>query len=164
MKKINKIQQNSTLTEVEVINKQTGLTPIQEKAVLLLVSGKNITDVSTELNIDRGTLYNWFEKLTFKAYYNKLCSEVQTTVQNGILGLYNEAIQAIQSSLKSDNEAIKLKTAFWLIERLEAKNIGATDPREILRNKCTTSTVEWDLNTFDEEKYKRLCKENGLQL
>lgn len=167
MKKVNINQQNSTLSEVEIINNETGLTPLQEKAVILLVSGKNMTDVSNELNIDRGTLYNWFEKLTVKAYYNRLCYEVKENIQNELLGLYNEAVKAIGSSLKSDNETIKLKTAFWLIERLEAQTTGSTDPREIIKRECTTVKTEWedlvDTTIFDEAKYKQLCKENNLR-
>jgi hypothetical protein len=162
MKELNRNEQISTISDVEISNENTGLTPIQEKAISLLISGKNITDVSNEINIDRGTLYNWFQKPTVKAYYNMLCLEVKENVQNGLLGLYKEAIQTIESSLKSDNESVKLKAAFWLIERLEDKKIEETDPRIIIRKMCSSLSMEWDLTTFDEVKYKNLCKENGL--
>ena len=155
---INKIQHYST---PEVINRETGLTPLQEKAVSLLVTGQNFTEVAINLNIDRGTLYNWFEKITFKAYYNRLCSEVKANVQNNLLGLYSDAMKAIETSLKSDNETIKLKAAVWLLEKLEAQKIEETSPQNMIRGYCNSFTFEID--NFDEAKYKRLCKENGIE-
>ena len=49
------------------INKDTELTPVQERAIYLLASGKSITDVAKEINTDRGTIYNWFLLSEFKA-------------------------------------------------------------------------------------------------
>jgi hypothetical protein len=163
MNKVNKNQQNSTLSGVEVSNSETGLTPLQEKAVLLLVNGKNMTDVSNELEIDRGTLYNWFDKIPFKAFYNKQCKEIKDTISNGLMGLYNKAVEAIQDSIKSDNEAVKLKAAFWLIDRLEAQSIGETTPREMIKKLCTHNNWIVDTNTLDEAKYKQLCRENNIK-
>lgn len=164
MNKLNKIEQNSTFPDIEVVNNETGLTPIQERAIILLVSGKNITDVSNELNIDRGTLYNWFDRIAVKAYYNRLCNEIKENIQNGLLGMYNEAIQAIGDSLKSDNETIKLKTAVWLIEQFKGLTIGETNPKQMIKNACmeTTTDVDWGIS-LNESKYKLLLKENGLK-
>jgi DNA-binding CsgD family transcriptional regulator len=156
--KLSRIKQNST---PEVINRETGLTPLQEKAVSLLVTGENFTEVAINLNIDRGTLYNWFEKITFKAYYNRLCSEVKTNVQNNLFGLYSDAMKAIETSLKSDNETIKLKAAFWLLEKLEAQKIDETSPQNMIRGYC--NNLSFDFDNFDEVKYKKLCKENGIE-
>lgn len=162
MNKVNKNQQNSTLSGVDIANLETGLTPLQEKAALLLVSGKNITEVSNDLNIDRGTLYKWFEKIPFKAFYNKQCKEIKDNIENGLMGLYNDSIQAIKEGIKSNNEMIKLKTAFWLIEKLTSQTIGETDPRKMIKNECTGIIIDdWGIS-FNEEKYKTLLKENGL--
>ncbi len=165
MKAINKNQQKSTFSKVEQISPQTGLTPIQEKAAILLVSGKNVSDVSNELNIDRGTMYNWFEKINFQAYcYNRICAEVKETIKNGLFGLYDEALNAIKDSLKSENASIKLKTAFWLIKRIDLQDIGQTDPRKSIRAECMEELInvsDWGMR-FNNEKYKDLCKENGL--
>ena len=162
MDKLNKNQQNSTLSKVEGINSETGLTPLQEKAALLLVSGKNITEVTNEISIDRGTLYKWFDKIPFKAYYNKQCKEVKDNIENGLMGLYNDSIQAIKEGIKSNNEMIKLKTAFWLIEKLTSQIIGETDPKEIIKKKCTHNNFIVDMETLNEAKYKQMCKENNL--
>lgn len=164
MKKIDKIQQNSTLSGVEVANEETGLTPLQEKAVLLLISGKNVTEVANELQIDRSTLYNWIDKIPFKAFYNKQRKEINDIITNGLLSLYNEAIKAVKDGLKSLNGSVKLKAAFWLIERLESQSIGETDPRKMINNVCTGIAIDGlDLGiSFDEAKYKQLCRENNI--
>jgi hypothetical protein len=162
MNKVNKNQQNSTVSGIEGINTETGLTPLQEKAALLLVSGKNITEVSIELSIDRGTLYKWFDKIPFKAYYNKQCKEVKDSIENGLMGLYNDSIQAIKEGIKSNNEMIKLKTAFWLIEKLTSQTIGETDPREMIKKQCTHNNFIVDMETLNKDKYQQMCMENNL--
>lgn len=164
MKNANKIPQNSTISEDNPINPRTGLSPIQENAVVMLVSGKSITDVSKELKIDRGTLYNWFDKLTFQAYYFKQCAEIKSLIENKLYGLYNESLKAINDSLESPNEAIKLKAAIWLIEHIEAHKIGYTDPKQIIEQECNEDTLtfkDWG-RTFNMEKYNKLCLQNGL--
>ena len=166
MKKVVKIQQNSTLSEVEETNRMTGLSPIQEKAVSLLISGKTITDVSNELNIDRGTLYNWTEKINFESYYSKLCIEIKRNVKNELMSFYDKALNAILMGLQSDNESIKIKTAFWLFERLDSQTIGETDPRKRIKDLCYTNPREtpegWGM-VFDKSKYEMLCRENGIE-
>jgi hypothetical protein len=149
---------------MEKINPQSGLTPIQEKAVLLLVAGKKYSQVSEELEIDRSTLYLWAEKLTFQTFFNKMCIEVQDEVRNGLFGMYNDAVKAVEEGLKSTNLTIKLKTATWLIEKLQNLNIGEKNPRNILREYATSSIWPEILDTtFDQKKYLKLCQENGIE-
>ena len=158
---MDKIQQNST--NLELID-NTGLTPLQQKAVALLISGKSITEVSNELQIYRGTLYNWFDKLTFKAYYNKQCNEVKNDTFNGLMGIYADSVKAIKDCINSKNEAIRLKTATWLIEQLSSVTIGETDPIEMIKKACIVNNWDIEIGTsFDEYKYKLLLKENGLK-
>ena len=43
---------------------ESGLTPIQEQAAILLASGENVTSVSEKLNLNRSTIYQWQQKIT----------------------------------------------------------------------------------------------------
>ncbi len=150
---------------MDTINKTTGLTPQQEKSVALLVSGKNHTEASKELKIDRGTLYNWMQKTNYRSYYNRLCIETKQDMENGLLGLVEDSIKAIKNSLKSDNEAIRLKAAIWLLEKLSNLEFGSPDPISELRKMCWENTVDFDpFETFNQSKFERLCKENNLEI
>jgi len=158
---MDKKQQNST--NLELID-NTGLTPLQQKAVGLLVSGKSITEVSNELKIDRGTLYNWIDKITFKAYFNKQCNEVKNDTFNGLMGLYNDSVKAIKDSINSSNQTLRFKAAIWLIEQLNNLSFDETDPIEMIKKECIVNNLDFDFSTsFDENKYKLLLKENGLK-
>lgn len=53
----NRMQQNPTETTLE-----SGLTPIQEQAAIMLASGENITSVSEKLNLNRSTITNGNKK------------------------------------------------------------------------------------------------------
>ena len=59
---MNTIPQNSTYPE-DLDN--IGLFLVQQRAVMLMVSGKSTTDNADELKIDRGTFYNWRGKYCF---------------------------------------------------------------------------------------------------
>lgn len=61
----NRMQQNPTETTLE-----SGLTPIQEQAAIMLASGENITSVSEKLNLNRSTIYQWQQKITFQCFFS----------------------------------------------------------------------------------------------
>ena len=161
MERLNKTQQNST--KMTNINPNTGLTPKQEKAAYLLVSGKSITDTAKEIGIDRTTLYNWMEGYNYKAFYNKVCQEIQKNIVNGLWGLYDKAMQAISAGLESENESLRIKSAFWLIERLSDKKTGESDPKKMIEGICRQDKLNMDFGiSFDKDMFEKLCKTNNL--
>lgn len=150
MTKTNKNQQNRT---------KSGLTPIQEQAAILLASGETITAISEKLDINRSTIYEWLDVLTFKCFYNKQCEIVKEKLKAGLFGLQKEAIKAIKESLQSDNLAIKLKAAMWMVERLSIAHVGETDPIPIIRKR----SGEGNWLGMNEEKFERLLEEYHLE-
>ena len=149
---------------MEKFNKITGLTPQQEKAAVLLASGKTMTETAKAVKIERSTLYQWIEKVNFKAYFNSLIKEIRDNTKNGLFGLIDEAYKAIRESLKSKNESVKLKAALSIIDRLQDVKIGNTDPIQMIRNQCTHQ-FDFDImgtSVFDEERFEQLLKENNL--
>lgn len=160
---INKTQQNSTEATLE-----SGLTPIQEQAAIMLASGDSTTSVSERLNLNRSTIYQWQKKITFQCFLNFQRKEAKETLKNGLLGLYNDALKAVKQSLSSDNESIKLKTAMWIIAKVEKNPIGNTDAREVLRKQATQTECllpDWEVEkeVFNEIEYQKLLDENGLK-
>ena len=157
----NKKLQNPTNTEV--LSNQTGLTPIQERAVSLLVAGKNYTDVANELKIDRSTLYVWADKITFIAYFNRLNKEIRDKIKNRLISMHEDALTAIKEGLISENPAIRHKTATWVLEKIEQNKIGTTDPRKYFRAMSTEDYQQIIQPYFDRSKYEELCRENGIE-
>lgn len=157
MDKGNKIEQKATISPI------TGLTPQQEQACILLASGENVTDVADKLNLNRGTLYKWQQNKAFECYYNKQCQEYKDEVKNGLLGLHQQAVTTIQQLITTGSEATRLKAATWVLDKVEAIEVGETSIRRALKGQCTTTNDDWgDLSTFDEKEYKRQLKAFGL--
>lgn len=157
---MNKIQQKSTNSTLA-----TGLTPIQEQAAVLLASGNSITDVASQINVNRATIYLWQQKITFQCFYNQQCKVIQDNIKNGLCGLHNEALAALKNCLQSDNDAIRLKAAMYVIGKVEMIDTSKQDPKEEIKKACT-SYIEWNvaqpLENFDQQQYDELLKENGL--
>jgi hypothetical protein len=145
------------------------LTPQQERFVTLLISGKTISDIAIELEVSRPTLYEWQRLETFQARYNQLTSEIKSTVESGLIGMYSEAIETVRSCLKSDNDQVKLKTALWLIDRAGDLSPGETDPEQIVRDRFTKTVNPFELEGFesteelDQAGYTNRLKELGLK-
>lgn len=157
MDKGNKIEQKTTISPI------TGLTPQQEQACILLASGENVTDVADKLSLNRGTLYKWQQNKAFECYYNKQCQEYKNEVKNGLLGLHQQAVTTIEQLITTGSEATRLKAATWVLEKVEAIEVGETSIRRALKEQCTTTNNDWgDFSKFDEKEYKRQLKALGL--
>lgn len=160
--KIDKNQQKPT--EKATVNPQTGLTPLQEQAAILLASGETITAVAAKMSLNRGTLYEWQKLITFQCFLNQQATDYRDNLRNGLYGLAHDALQVIGGSLQSANEGIRLKAAMWLAEKVKDNDTGQTDVREALKEQCTHS--DWgvgDLLSFDADEYKKELKRLGLE-
>lgn len=158
---MNNIRQNQT--EKESRSGVTGLTPQQEKAAILLASGNSVVSVAEELNVSRGTLYEWKKLLTFQCYMNEQKQGYVDSLRGGIMNLAEEAIGAIRESLNSDNEQVRLKAAMWVADKVKDYQVGQTDAREAVKQECTTEMFDGWGEKIDEDEYKRRLKELGLK-
>lgn len=138
---------------------ESGLTPLQEQAAILLASGETITAISEKLDINRSTIYEWQGILTFRCFYNKQCEIIRERIKAGLFGLQDEAFNAIKDILKGDNQAMKLKAATWILDKASEASIGATDPIGILRDECRLPSGR----SNNWEKYGELLEEYHLQ-
>lgn len=156
---LNKNLQKST------VSKETGLTPIQEKACILLASGCTITDVAERLSLNRGTLYKWQMQTPFKCFFNKQCADVKYNLVSGMLGLANDAVGTIRECLSSTNDAVRLKAAFWIVEKIDSLEIGQTNVVLALKEECTHNNF-WsdDMGvTLDEKEFKQKLDYWGVE-
>ena len=142
--------------------KKTGLTQTQEQAAQLLTNGQSLVEVSEQLGIEKLVLIQWLGLPTFHAYTNQLLKQRLEQISNNLGSLYLQASNVIKDCLKSESETIKLKTAMYLIKKMEEKPIGQTDAKAIIKEECTTSPFDDFGESVDEEKYKKMCREHGL--
>ena len=161
-----KPQKTTEMADVPEVNTQTGLTPIQEQAAILLASGDSFTAVAEKVSVNRSTLYKWQMQITFQCFFNQQCKEYKDNLKNGLFGLADEALSAIRDCLHSDNEATRLKAAMWVTDKVELSEVGNSDLKQAIRAKHTTSSLnDWgDLSTFDEKAYKTELRQLGLNL
>lgn len=145
-----------------LIDKQTGLNAKQIEAATLIVAGEPITSIADKLNINRSTIYEWLEKVTFQCYINRLLKDIVCKLNNELYSMGIEAIKALKEVLQSKNDIIKLKAAQFIIENLTNKEIKESNPKIVLKKQCTyLPDIQW-CESLNEEKYEKLLKENGL--
>lgn len=149
--------------ETTHISQQTGLTPIQEQAAILLASGETITAVAAKIGVNRGTIYDWQGIVTFQCFFNQQKHDYKEHLKNSLFGLTNDALTAVRNCLLSDNEPIKLKAATWLLERVAEQTAGVTDIRAALKAKHTKA-MEWpDCDNFDRVGFEKDCRQYGIK-
>ena len=69
----------------------------------------------------------------------------------------------MEQLITTGNEATRLKAAMWVLEKVEAIEVGDTNIRQVLKAKCTTTNDDWaDFTRVDEKEYKRQLKAYGL--
>lgn len=86
------------------------------KAIKLLSSGMSKTDVANELGISRDAIYDWLKDDEFRQAINIEIDTGTQQLSEKLAQLDINAINAIERSLNSDNEAIALKAALGFIE------------------------------------------------
>ena len=99
----------------------------------MLATGAGVQAVADAVDVHRSTLWKWRQSPAFKAYYNRLLSDIRENVKYGLIGLYEKAIDTVRDSLDSEDEELALKTAWQIIKRAENLSSGETDPDAIRR-------------------------------
>ena len=160
--KMNKKEQLQTKTY------KTGLTPLQEKVAILLANGESVSSIAEQLELNRGTIYQWQQKLAFQCYFNSQRHEAKETLQNKLYALYSKALKAVEDCLNSENEAVKLKTATYIIQRIEETPTDEVDIFEAIKKRSTKEVsllpkLEETTTIFDNSEFNRLLKENDLK-
>jgi hypothetical protein len=140
------------------LNKETGLSPQQENAAFLLISGTTMKECAKAVDVDRRTIQRWLKKENFQAYINFLSLETRNEMKTKLFSLTIKATKSIEECLESKNANIKFSAAKFVIEKIQNEIIGSPDPRELIRKKSETQ-YESDV---DYEFFNYLLKENNL--
>ena len=144
-----------------------GLTPQQERAASLLASGMAIQDVADQPDVHRSTLWHWRQRETFQAYLNALRKEAAQDALGRLISLQADALDTVTRIMKNGNDATVLKAARYALEQASGIQIGATDPRAIVRAAFTTNEVSEMIESmdqsFDRHGYEERCEELGIE-
>ena len=100
-------------------------TILQEKCIDILLLGKSISEVSRELNITRNTIYDWKKDVNFVSELNKRQRELREVIKYDFLSLNKDAIETIKKSLQSKNETLRLKSAIFILDKIDTIDIGS---------------------------------------
>jgi hypothetical protein len=94
------------------------LSPAQDKALVLLLSGHSYTYVTEQVGIDRRTLYHWIHRDdVFMWYYKEMRERVLEETLNRRISMELHALDRIAELISSDDANISLKAASLLISR-----------------------------------------------
>ncbi len=117
--------------------------PKQLQMIDYLLSGESISSTAKKLNVCRSYIYENLEKPTVRAEYNRRLNDLKTDSENKISGLYQKAIDTLEGSLTAENEGVRLKTALFLIDRLDKLGHLETDPKTIENSNIFLDTLNF---------------------
>jgi transposase-like protein len=103
------------IKNVEIIGK---LTPKQSKAIILLLEGRSIEDISKALGIHYNSIYRWLETdLFFKRSLNEAKDKVFIEALEGLKTLSREAINTLKDLLRERHkDTARLGSAKTILE------------------------------------------------
>src|SRR5436309_803606 len=103
------------------------VTPQQAEALRALAAGKPLNDAAAAEGVDRGTLYRWrTQDHDFVAALNAWRWEMQTHTRDRMLALADEALAAVQASIKHGDARLGLR----LLKDLNCSGVGRTRPHD----------------------------------
>ena len=133
------------------------LTPQQETAVDLLVSGKTITDTATAVEVTRQTVSEWLHHHPgFQAALHSRRQELWAGMTDTLRGLLPKALEVLKSELEGETPlpaAVHVLKACGLYGLVSPT--GATDPQKI--------ALEQQRRAEDEEIAQQ-CRDRDLTL
>lgn len=119
---------------------QATLTAIQEKAVMMMASGKTITATAEALGITRQTVSAWVNKdPEFISALNTLRAEMLDSGADRLRGMVTKALDAMEAAFDSEdlNAKERARLALELLQQMRltdaASRTGSTSPEEIRR-------------------------------
>jgi transposase len=94
------------------------LSPIQQRAVELLVGGKSIASVARMLNVDRATVYRWKRIPEFECAIANASKEVFDAVNHRLLRLAMKAMATLDRVLTEADTKEAVRAAIAILRAL----------------------------------------------
>lgn len=112
------------------------LKPAQEKAAILIASGRKCCDVAKEVGVTPETVSHWQRIPEFRAYSNQARIDLLEATRDKLRGYGPQAVEALADVMRfSKVDNAKIKAASVILSQLNcsdlekhAMSIGSTDP------------------------------------
>lgn len=145
---------------------ETGLQLRQEYAAVFLLAGLNVAQTAQAIGVHRSTIWEWQKLAPFRMYINRLKSEAKKQVEVGLFALHEAALGALYRAMTSDNEAVALKAATYVIEHVQSASVGHTSMQSLILSRLRSREIDALLaQTTKEptrEEYEEACREEGI--
>ena len=138
------------------------ITPIQQQAITLMLSGSNLTDVAKSVQISRMTIHNWLRHdAAFIAAYNAWRFDVARSARARLMGLAEPAVKAIQQALEAGDAhlALRLLKDLGILSPEPPGSDNAAEVQQQMtltdrarRQGLTQQKIELDLSLYGEWK------------
>jgi len=92
--------------------------PKQNKAIELLAQGTSIDATATGAGVSRRTIYQWMKDQEFALALHDKSAEVIDRLNHRLVNLNEKALDVLDACLDSESEAIRLRSAMYLNNRL----------------------------------------------
>jgi hypothetical protein len=138
------------------------LKPAQERAAILIASGRKCCEVAKEIGVTPETVSHWQRLPAFKAYSNQARLDFLEATRDKLRGYGPQAVEALADVMRfSSSDGARIKAASVILSHLncndlekQAMSIGSTDPDSFTttgRRKKELDAMLGDLANYYED-------------
>ncbi len=151
---------------MDIIDRQNGLTASQVKAACLLACGMSIEQLTSELQVDRSTLWRWRKIPTFQVVYDESLRLWKEEFTAGFRSRQIKAFSAIDRALESEEASLSYRAAVYVLDHLNEIQPKDYDIHKQIREATTKGEImdpeflagmDWSYWDYDKEKYSEFC-------
>ncbi len=113
IRRCNDMQRDATDLEVEAVE------PTQATAIRYLLEGGRLSAVAATVGVDRTTLWRWSRTPEWQAAMRRERELLHTVIRAQLQALALESVYVVDAALRSQDKALALKAAFFLLNRVQ---------------------------------------------
>lgn len=87
------------------------LTTRQQQALVMIITGRSITDAAEAAHVRRQTVYGWLNQPSFRQVMEKEKTELLERISLSLTSLGDKAIRALDQALEDPNISVRLRAA-----------------------------------------------------
>ena len=114
----------------------------QQQTLGLLATGLRIEEIAETLGVHRSTIWRWRQDPEFIAQWNQILTDTREEQTRSLLELQQEAIEALRSRLRSENDIVRLPVSLSVLEKVESLSVGSTDAEEVQRDRIQAVKIQ----------------------